>query len=109
MFYGRVDLFSWLGLSVRGISRGYIWQILTFQFLHDAPLPFHLLFNCIGLYFFGRAVEDVVGPRGLLKLYFAAGFVGGALQLLTTWILPGHVDASVVGASAGVMGLLGVY
>ena len=106
MFYGRVDLFSWLGLSVHGIKRGYIWQILTFQFLHDAPSPFHLIFNCLGLYFFGRGVEDVLGPRGLLKLYFAAGFMGGAFQLLTTWILPGHPDFPVVGASAGVMGLL---
>ena len=109
MFYGRYDLFRWLGLSVEGVANGRIWQILTFQFLHDAPWPFHLIFNCIGLYFFGRAVEDIVGPRGLLKLYFAAGFIGGGLQLLTTWILPGHADYPVVGASAGVMGLLAAF
>src|SRR5581483_4058591 len=44
-----------------------------------------------------------------LLLYFGSGFAGGILHLLTTWILPNHLDAPVVGASAGVMGLLAVY
>jgi len=50
------------------------WQIITFQFLHQVPMPFHLFFNCLGLYFFGRAVEDALGSWGFLRLYFASGY-----------------------------------
>ena len=109
MLYGGLPLVDWFALSVDGISHRRLWQILTFQFMHDAPLPFHLLFNCLGLWFFGRAVEEAVGRIGFLKLYFLSGFFGGGLQLLTTWLLPHHLDAPVVGASAGVMGLIAAF
>jgi hypothetical protein len=71
-------------------------------------MPFHLLFNCLGLYFFGRAVEDALGKTGFLRLYFLSGFFGGIIQLLATF-LPHHSDFPVVGASAGVLGLLAAY
>ena len=48
-------------LSLEGLKRGFIWQFITFQFLHDG-LP-HLVLNSIGLYFFGR-------PLGRLRLSY---------------------------------------
>src|SRR5262249_14851464 len=66
------------------------------------------LFNCLGLYFFGRSVEDAIGKRSFLKLYFLSGTAGGLVQLLAL-LLPGHADRPVVGASAGVLGLLAAY
>jgi len=44
-----------------------------------------------------------------LTVYFASGFFGAAFNSLAIWALPNHFDAYVVGASAGVMGLLAVY
>ncbi len=107
--YGRLPIDDWFGLSIHGIKELRFWQLLTFQFLHATPWPWHLLFNCLGLYFFGRTVEETLGRREFLKIYFAAGFCGGLVQLLATWLLPGHWDAPLVGASAGIMGLLAAY
>src|SRR4051812_33563167 len=63
LFYWDVDASNHLALSVAGLSRGKVWQLLTFQFLHATPWPWHVLFNCLGLYFFGRPVEESLGPK----------------------------------------------
>jgi membrane associated rhomboid family serine protease len=107
--YARLPLNDWFALSLSGFKQKRFWQLLTFQFMHAGPWPWHLLFNCLGLYFFGRSVEETLGRRAFLTLYFASGLFGGLVQLLTIWALPQHFDAYVVGASAGVMGLLAAY
>src|SRR5438477_4307724 len=104
----KVWFSTWLGLSLDGIRHWRLWQLFTFQFLHDSPAPFHLLFNALGLYFFGRAIEDALGKRGFLLLYFLSGTFGGVVQVVSTWALR-HGDFAVVGASAGVLGLLAAY
>jgi len=109
LLYGHIDLAEDFGLSVAGVRKGKVWQLLTFQFLHSAPMPWHVLFNCLGLYFFGRPVEETLGAKRFLWLYFLSGFAGGVLQVLLTALLPGHHDDGVVGASAGVCGLLAVF
>lgn len=105
-FYGHVRTERLFALSLEGLRSGAFWQVFTFQFLHAGLL--HLLFNCLGLYFFGRTVEEAIGTKRFLVLYFLAGTFGGALQIATTW-LPGHPDLYTVGASAGVLGLLGAF
>jgi hypothetical protein len=83
--------------------------LLTFQFLHSCPAPWHVLFNCLGLYFFGRPVEEIVGERKFLVLYLLSGVAGGLLQVLVTVGLPRHLDVAVVGASAGVCGMIAIF
>ncbi|HZV36944.1 MAG TPA: rhomboid family intramembrane serine protease [Verrucomicrobiae bacterium] len=109
MFYAHAPLLDWFALSLGGFREHRYWQILTFQFLHLTPWPWHVLGNCIGLYFFGRSIEETFGKKTFLLLYFGSGFLGGAFQLFVTWILPNYPDYPVVGASAGVMGLFGAY
>lgn len=108
LFYGDININTHLALSRGGLFHGKIWQLLTFQFLHSAPMPWHVLFNCLGIYFFGRRVEEVFGSRRFLGIYFLSGIGGGILQVLLTFI-PRHIDAPVVGASAGVCGLIAVF
>jgi membrane associated rhomboid family serine protease len=108
LFYFEVDVNTHLALSGGGLLHGKIWQLLTFQFLHSAPMPWHLLFNCLGIYFFGRRVEEVFGSRRFLGIYFLSGVGGGILQVLLT-LIPKHADHPVVGASAGVCGLIAVF
>ena len=50
---------SWLALTPLALARGYVWQLLTFQFLHVSL--WHLIGNLLGLWFFGRFVENVLG------------------------------------------------
>jgi membrane associated rhomboid family serine protease len=109
LFYGDVALHRQLALSVAGVSKGKVWQLVTFQFLHSSPMPWHVLFNCLGLYFFGRPVEEALGAKRFLWLYFLSGVAGGLLQVLVTILLPRHPDIPVVGASAGVCGLIAIF
>ena len=72
-------IFHYLGLTQSALLKGWVWQLLTFQFLHiptGVAGLCHLAFNCLGIYTFGRAVEEVMGRAGFLKLYFLSGAFG---------------------------------
>lgn len=104
--------FGWLithgELSVRGVVHGHLYQFITYQFLHGGFL--HLLFNMVTLWFFGRAVEDRLGPRRYLQLYFLSGVVGGLFHVALHWLLPAKFpDIPVVGASASICGLIAAF
>jgi membrane associated rhomboid family serine protease len=103
------DAWVWdhLGLSTNGLRHGRIYQLITFQFLHGSFL--HLLGNGIGLYFFGRSMEAMLGSRGMLKLYLAAGTIGGLVQASLGFAFPDYFSQPVVGASAGVFGLIAAF
>lgn len=109
LVYGQMHLDAVLGLSRAGMARGQVWQLLTFQFLHSAPWPFHLLGNCLGLYFFGRTVEEVFGTRRFLLWYLAGGVFGGLLQLAVDWAFQRPAAAAVIGASAGVSTMMAAF
>jgi membrane associated rhomboid family serine protease len=96
-----------LGLTREAITSGYVWQFLTFQFLHGSL--FHLLGNLLTLWFFGRFVENVLGARRYLVAYFGAGVVGGLLQCVLMVLFGSHYGSHVFGASAGVMGILAIF
>ncbi len=87
--------------------RGYVWQLLTFQFLH-AGIG-HLFFNGFTLWSFGRAVEERLGKRRFLTLYFLSGICGGLLQGLGELLLPALLGDRTVGASAGIAGVVAAF
>ncbi|MCI0540328.1 MAG: rhomboid family intramembrane serine protease [Verrucomicrobiales bacterium] len=94
-------------LSVEGLKHGFIWQFLTFQFLHGGI--WHLVFNLLAIYFFGRAVEDVLGRKRFLTVYLGTGVVGGVFQITLALLAPTYFDRPVVGASAGAFGLIAAF
>ena len=98
---------NYLALSLDGLKHGFVWQLLTFQFLHAGI--WHLLFNCLAIFFFGRAVETLLGRGRFLTLYLASGVLGGVVQMLFALALPQYFDAPVVGASAGAAGLVAAF
>lgn len=106
-FFGRFPFDHYFALSQDGILHGRLWQLLTFQFLHGGPI--HLLLNCWALYVFGRDLEEHLGRTSFLKLYLFSGVVGGLVQLLCAWIAPRYFGGMLVGASAGVFGLIAAY
>ncbi|MCZ6530395.1 MAG: rhomboid family intramembrane serine protease [Chloroflexi bacterium] len=80
-----------------------LWTLLTSMFLHAGIL--HLAGNAYYLYVFGDNVEDYLGGRVYLALYFASGLAGGVLQVVTQ----GDPLIPIVGASAGVAGVMAAY
>jgi membrane associated rhomboid family serine protease len=74
------------------------WTLLTYMFLHGSPT--HLLFNMLGLYFFGPQVESRLGSRRFMTLYLISGLAGAALSLWFANL------SSVVGASGALFGVM---
>ena len=96
----------YFALSLAGLEQGFVWQLLTFQFMHAGWM--HIIFNSLAIYFFGRPVEIAIGPRHFLTLYLSAGIIGGLVQMLFAYWLPSF-DGAVVGASAGASGLVAAF
>jgi membrane associated rhomboid family serine protease len=98
---------TYLALSLYGLKHGYVWELLSFQFLHANPL--HLIFNGFTLWMFGREVEEVLGKPRFLTLYFLSGAIGGLVQALLALVSLSLFGGSVVGASAGVFGIVAAF
>jgi len=81
------------------IGNGEYWRILTGATLHGGLL--HIYFNAQALYGFGNLIE-YLSNRAHLAIVFLLAIIGGGLCSLI--FMP---DTTSVGASGGVMGLIG--
>src|SRR6185312_11109077 len=98
---------DYLALSLDGLKHGFVWQLLSFQFMHAGLL--HLFVNGFTLWMFGREVEEVLGKPRFLSLYFLSGAIGGLVQALLALISYNLFGGSVVGASAGIFGVVAAF
>jgi len=103
---------TWGYLSIeKAVSQGQIWRFFSFQFLH-ADFR-HLLSNAIGIFFFGPHIERWMSSRPFLVFYLLCG-LAGALFYTLLYFIPGvfesyGADTKMVGASAGVFGILAAF
>jgi len=86
-----------LALSATQLRRGFVWQPVTYMFLHGGI--WHILINMFVLWFFGREVEYFIGPSDFTRLYFLGGLAGAALWLAFNF----NTSGQVLGASAAVL------
>jgi membrane associated rhomboid family serine protease len=75
------------------------WRIMTTPMLHGNVV--HLLMNAAGLLYLGRRTEALTRWPHLLIVFFISMWVGGFTSFY--W----YPDRPAVGASGGIMGLLG--
>ena len=101
---GFIKIFEYFALSNDGMAHGYLWQFLSFQFLHAGGS--HFVGNMLALFFLGRMVESMVGGKRFLMLFITSGLIGGVFQTILGLVFPNVYGLPVVGASAGVCGLL---
>src|SRR5258708_12399004 len=83
-------------LLPEAIKHGWIWQFLTYGFLHFEPLGF--LFSMLGIYFIGSAVEAQTGPKRFIELYLVSligAGVSGFFLFFTGVVAPGAAIRSV--------------
>jgi membrane associated rhomboid family serine protease len=77
------------------------WTLFTYFFTHEEI--FHILYNMLFLYWFGRLIDEYLGSRRLVGLYITGGLAGGLLYLAMYNLVPyfqNHVDtATMLGAS----------
>ena len=105
--YLHSSAMDYLVLSGAGLRHGYVWQLLTFQFLHVSLS--HIFWNLVGLWCFGRPVEGRLGKAHFLMLYFLSGTAGGLLQGLLGIAFPMQFGLPTFGASAGIAGLVAAF
>ena len=91
------------------ISDLMLWQPFTYLFFHA---PFyssvgisHILLNMLGLWVFGRELEQAWGKTKFLRYYFTTGIGSG----LITYFFQIGSDNPVIGASGAVYGILLAY
>jgi len=94
------------------IHRGYLWQILTYMWLHDPDGIWHLLFNMLVLWMIGGAVEARLGRRQFWTFYIICGLVAGICAMVAVLFVPSGVPLelkSVLGASGSIFGVMAAF
>jgi membrane associated rhomboid family serine protease len=81
-------------------GRPYIWQFVTYAFLHGSVM--HIVGNMFFLYLFGRNVNDKLGNIGYVSFYLA----GAVFSSIGHALLGG---GPVLGASGAVAAVTGAY
>ncbi len=93
----------------------YVWQPLTYMFLHSTDVT-HVLLNMLSLWFFGSELEYRWGGKAFLRYYLLCG-VGAAIIYFVAVVLVQLIKGEativynipVLGASGAVFGILLAY
>ncbi len=93
------SLMGYLALTPKLVlTRGYVWQMVTYMFLHADF--WHITLNMFVIWMFGRTLEQIWGGTRFLKFYIACGLGGAVFSFLFAYNTP------VIGASAAAYGIL---
>jgi membrane associated rhomboid family serine protease len=90
------------------------WRFVSYAFLHDpggggtgaSALPLHVIFNSFAMYIVGRLVEQLFGWRVMVAAFLLGAVGAGLASVLVAAVTNGV--ALTVGASGGIMSLLGL-
>jgi len=79
------------------------WVLISYGFLHEGF--WHIIWNMLLFYWFGRIVGDLIGNQRVLPIYLWGVLLGGLTFWLTALVWPsnGLGTTYMLGASAGVM------
>ncbi len=78
------------------IGKLWLWQFVTYMFLHSVSDPWHIMINMLVLWMFGSEVERVMGTRKFLTMYFTAGIFAGIFGCVFT------PNSPILGASGAI-------
>ncbi len=98
--YVLEPLRSWAQQFMLTPARPYIWQFVTYAFLHGSWM--HIIGNLYFLYIFGNNVNDWLGNVGYLCFYFGGAVFSGLGHALIS-------SSPVLGASGAVAAVTGAY
>jgi membrane associated rhomboid family serine protease len=88
----------------RVLKNLWLWQPLTYMFLHHPSDIFHLLFNMLMLYMFGGDLAQRWGGPRFLRFYLVCGTGAGLITCLVNLVRGDHT--ATIGASGAIFGLL---
>ena len=87
------------------------WTLITYAFVHDLSGVFHILFNMLVFYWFGKLFVEYLGSDKLVALYFLGALAGGLAYLLVYNTIPFYIERigsfnGMVGASAAIYAIV---
>lgn len=86
------------------------WTIITYAFVHDLGDIFHILFNMLFLYWFGKLFIEYLGSDKLVAVYVLGALAGGIAYLLVYNFIPFFMERTpllgMIGASAAVYAIV---
>jgi membrane associated rhomboid family serine protease len=104
-----VRIFNYLALRpILVVRERFIWQVLTYMFLHDPSGIWHILINMLVLFIFGSRVEQRLGSAEFLLYYLITGIGAGIATVAVNWYT-GMAMIPVVGASGAIFGVMLAY
>jgi len=107
LFYNLIPITAFFALIPRDFMKGYIWQGVTYMFLHGGF--FHLAINMYILWMFGRELEYLWGTKEFYKYYFICGIGAAFIYSIIYSLLDVDTTTPVIGASGAVFGILIAY
>jgi membrane associated rhomboid family serine protease len=82
------------------------WTIVTYAFVHDLSGIFHIFFNMLVFYWFGKLFIEYLGSDKLIAVYVLGFLAGGIAYLMVYNFIPFYKEnvpgGGMVGASAAV-------
>ena len=90
-------------------KHGRVWQLFTAAFLHDSHSLFHVGWNMLFLWMFGREVENIYGSREFSIFYVSAAVFSMLCWAVVDRFTPGAGFHNAIGASGAVMAVVTVY
>ncbi|HUZ18325.1 MAG TPA: rhomboid family intramembrane serine protease [Spirochaetia bacterium] len=88
------------------VGAGAYWEFITYMFVHANVM--HILFNMLGLFFFGFQVERRMGSTEFVVFYMLSGIGAGIISFFI-YVLTGTYGVILLGASGAVFAVLLAY
>ena len=98
---------GYLALTPVLVAHGYVWQLVTYCFIHTGILNTAL--ELLSLWFLGSFLEDIHGPRWMGELFFVSVIGAGVAAVALSFALApsiGLVGVGLTGCFGGIFGLL---
>lgn len=121
---GQVLLEQYMGVPIsrhlalfpgKVLFEGYVWELVTYMFLHSTSSIMHIVFNLLMLWMIGSELEQRWGRRFFIGYYLGTGFGAAIIYTMGTGIYSWATGTQhtlvvpVVGASGAIFGLLLAY
>jgi membrane associated rhomboid family serine protease len=95
-------------------EHGFLWQPLTYMWLHSTHSIWHIAMNCFVLWMFGSPVALVWGAKRFLRFYLLCGVGAGLFIVTMPYLFMASQGAEAlriptVGASGAVYGVVLAY
>jgi len=105
---GYTPVTDFLAASPDRVWRFEVWRLLTACFAHSIHDVWHIVWNMLFLFFFGKELEHMYGRRDFYIFYLSAGVLSILAETVLQHFL-GRTQVDIIGASGAVMAVVVLF